>query len=59
MIVGGADKVHEQLEELAERHGADELSLVTITHAHEDRVRSYELIADAFALQHDGSETAS
>lgn len=58
MIVGAADKVRAQLEELAERHGADELSLVTITHPHEARVRSYELIADAFNLQHEGSGAA-
>lgn len=50
MIVGGPDNVREQLEELAASHGADELGLVTITHAHEDRVRSYKLIADTFDL---------
>ena len=30
--------------------GADELALLTVTYEIEDRVRSYELIAEAFGL---------
>ena len=33
-----------------EEYGAEELMIVTITHSHRARRRSYELIADAFAL---------
>jgi luciferase family oxidoreductase group 1 len=47
-IVGTPEKVRAGLEAVAEEYGADELMIVTITHAHEDRKRSYELIAKAF-----------
>ncbi len=50
MIVGAPDTVRAQLEEVAAEYGADELLVVTITHSHEARRRSYELIADALAL---------
>ena len=50
LVIGGPGEVRTQLEELAEAHGADELVLVTITHDHEARVRSYELVAKAFGL---------
>ena len=39
------------LEEVAAEYGADEVIVVTITHDHEARRRSYELIAEAFALE--------
>ena len=35
---------------LASEYGADEVIVVTITHDHGARKRSYELIADAFGL---------
>jgi hypothetical protein len=35
-------------EQVAEEYGADELMLVTITHDHAARRRSYELVAGAF-----------
>ena len=38
------------LREVAEAYGADELVVVSITHDHEARRRSYELIAEAFDL---------
>lgn len=44
-IVGSPQRVREGLESVAEEYGADELMIVTITHDHEARVRSYELIA--------------
>ena len=50
IVVGGPEKVRDELQALATGHAADELMLVTITHDHEDRVRSYELIAEAFDL---------
>ena len=44
-FVGSPATVAEQLETLREATGADELAITTITHQHEDRVRSYELLA--------------
>lgn len=32
---------------LAQRTGADEIMIATIMHGYQDRLRSYELIADA------------
>ncbi|GII33964.1 LLM class flavin-dependent oxidoreductase [Planotetraspora mira] len=45
-FVGTAGQVADQLERLREASGADELIITTITHDHEDRVRSYRLLAD-------------
>jgi alkanesulfonate monooxygenase SsuD/methylene tetrahydromethanopterin reductase-like flavin-dependent oxidoreductase (luciferase family) len=44
-LVGSPVSVAEQLDRLREATGADELAITTITHDHEDRVRSYELLA--------------
>ena len=49
-IVGSPPKVRARIEELASAYGAEEVMVVTITHSHEARRRSYELIADEFAL---------
>jgi luciferase family oxidoreductase group 1 len=49
-IVGAVDKVRAQVEELAATYKADEVIIVTITHDHEARRHSYELLADAFEL---------
>lgn len=48
--VGSPMVVRERLEALAEEYGADEVMVVTITHEHGARRRSYELLADAFGL---------
>ena len=50
MVVGAPAAVRAGLEAVAADYGAEELLLVTITHDHEARRHSYELIADAFAL---------
>ncbi len=50
MTLGPPDIVKEGLESVANEYGAEELMIVTITHSHQARRRSYELIADAFAL---------
>jgi luciferase family oxidoreductase group 1 len=47
---GTPEQVRAQLETLAHQYGADELIVVTITHDHGARRRSYELLADAFGL---------
>jgi luciferase family oxidoreductase group 1 len=49
-IVGDAATVSERLGELAERTGADELMITTMVHGPKDRLRSYELIAEACDL---------
>jgi len=48
--VGTPEQVRTKLLSLAERHGAEELVIVTITYDYEARLRSYELLAKAFAL---------
>lgn len=49
-IIGGPDTVRRDTADLLEASQADELMAITITYDHEDRVRSYELFAEAFAL---------
>ncbi|MBT2503841.1 LLM class flavin-dependent oxidoreductase [Curtobacterium sp. ISL-83] len=48
-FVGDAAHVADRLEVLRRVTGADELLVTTITHDHEARVRSYELLADEWA----------
>jgi luciferase family oxidoreductase group 1 len=48
-IVGGPERVADQLEVLAADTGAGELLITTMTHDHEDRVRSYALLAREWA----------
>ncbi|MGW7416973.1 LLM class flavin-dependent oxidoreductase [Streptomyces sp. NPDC054863] len=45
-FVGSPGRVADQLAQLGEATGADELLITTITHGHADRVRSYELLAE-------------
>jgi len=49
-IIGSPEKVREGLEAVASEYGAEEVTVLTITHEHEARRRSYELIAEAFDL---------
>ena len=49
-IVGTAEQVRAGIEEAAGEYGAEEVIVVTITYDHAARRRSYELIAEAFAL---------
>ncbi len=58
-IVGAPDKVRAQVEELADAYGAAEVVVVTITHDHAARRRSYELLADAFDLPRRDAALAS
>src|ERR1700760_850610 len=48
-FTGTAKQVADQLEQLQEATGADELIITTITHDHADRVRSYQLLAEEWA----------
>ncbi len=50
-FVGDADHVADRLAVLARVTGADELLVTTVTHDHGARVRSYELLAAAWAAR--------
>jgi luciferase family oxidoreductase group 1 len=50
VVVGTPDAVRAGLEEVAAEYGAGEVLVVTITHDHAARRRSYELVATAFGL---------
>ena len=47
-ILGSPARVRAGIETAVREYGADEAMIVTITHEHEARRRSYELIAEAF-----------
>jgi luciferase family oxidoreductase group 1 len=49
-VIGTPEKVRAGLEEVASQYGAEEIIVVTITYDHGARMRSYELLADAFGL---------
>ncbi|MDA0256712.1 MAG: hypothetical protein O3C25_03085, partial [Chloroflexi bacterium] len=48
--IGDPSQVRAQLKAFAREYGTDELLLVTITYDFADRLRSYELVAEACAL---------
>jgi luciferase family oxidoreductase group 1 len=47
-VLGAPPKVAAQLREVASSYGAEEVIVVTITYDHEARLRSYELLAEAW-----------
>lgn len=49
-VVGAPDRVRAELEALAADHGVDELVILTVCHDPQARRRSYELLAEIFAL---------
>ena len=49
-VAGAPEQVRERLEALAREYGVSELVVVSIAHAFKARVRSYELLAEAFEL---------
>ncbi|MFJ3635162.1 LLM class flavin-dependent oxidoreductase [Streptomyces sp. NPDC090112] len=57
LVSGAPEQVHAVLTALAASHGVDELIVNTLTADPADRRRSYELLADAFALPPGGPET--
>jgi luciferase family oxidoreductase group 1 len=52
-VAGSPERVVEDLRALAAEYGAEELVIVTITHDPKARLRSYELLAEAFGLRGD------
>jgi luciferase family oxidoreductase group 1 len=52
-ILGPPAFVRAQIETVAEEYGADEVMVVTITHDHQARRRSYELLARAWETSHE------
>ncbi|WP_344630923.1 LLM class flavin-dependent oxidoreductase [Streptomyces glaucosporus] len=50
VVYGTAGQVRDGLDALAKRTGADELMLTSQAHGMEARVRSYDLVADAYGL---------
>jgi luciferase family oxidoreductase group 1 len=56
VTVGSPETVKERLTGLAAAHGVDELVVITICHDPQARMRSYELLANAFGLS--GGATA-
>jgi luciferase family oxidoreductase group 1 len=50
-IVGSPERVREGIERVASEYGAEEVIVVTITHDHRARRRSYELLAEAMGLE--------
>ncbi|HKV03481.1 MAG TPA: LLM class flavin-dependent oxidoreductase [Candidatus Acidoferrales bacterium] len=50
-FIGSPASVRERLVRLADQSGVDEIMVTTMTHDHADRRRSYELLAEAFALR--------
>ncbi|MFB8043036.1 LLM class flavin-dependent oxidoreductase [Streptomyces hydrogenans] len=48
-FVGTPGQVADQLEQLQQATGADELIITTLTHDHADRVRSYRLLAEEWS----------
>ena len=49
-VDGDPTQVKEKLRALSERYGTNDLGIVTNCYYFEDRVRSYELIAEVFGL---------
>lgn len=49
-FTGTPESLRDQLSAFAEEHGFEELLVLTITHNFETRMRSYQLLADAFEL---------
>jgi len=52
-VIGAPDTVRAGIESVAEEYGAEEVLVLTITHDHDARRRSYELIAESFGLAAD------
>ena len=50
IVSGTPEQVRDQLINISSDMGVDEIMVTTMTHSQDDRIRSFELIADAFEL---------
>ncbi len=50
VFVGSPQSLREQLTEIAEQAGVKEIMVTSLIHAHQDRLQSYKLLAQAFNL---------
>jgi alkanesulfonate monooxygenase SsuD/methylene tetrahydromethanopterin reductase-like flavin-dependent oxidoreductase (luciferase family) len=57
-IIGAPKTVRPLIEQVAREYEADEVMLVTITHEHSARRRSYELLAREFGLAGRAKDTS-
>ena len=57
-ILGNAVEVHERLMDLATEFAVEELMILSITPLFAQRIRCYELLADAFGLSRDAIASA-
>ena len=57
-IIGSPKTVLPALDALADEYGAEEVIVVTITHDHQARLRSYELLAEAVGLARPSAEAS-
>ncbi|MFD9721496.1 LLM class flavin-dependent oxidoreductase [Streptomyces sp. NPDC059076] len=58
-LIGGPQTVREKLTALLARTGADEVMALTVVHGQEDRLRSFELLAEASGVRSDTTTEAS
>ncbi|WP_019630302.1 LLM class flavin-dependent oxidoreductase [Actinomadura atramentaria] len=49
-IIGGPETVRKRMDELLERTRVDEIMVTTSVYHHEDRLRSYEILAELYGL---------
>jgi hypothetical protein len=52
MIIGTPNQVKQELLKLQKLYNTDEMMIITITHRYEDRIRSYELLAEEMITKH-------
>lgn len=57
LVAGTPDRVRERLDELATQLEADELMVTSHIHGHEERLHSYQLLADVYGLGRSTGET--
>jgi luciferase family oxidoreductase group 1 len=50
IVSGTAEQVKRQLDALAEEMDIDEIMITAMTHSYKDRIRSFELIAEAYGM---------
>jgi luciferase family oxidoreductase group 1 len=53
LVLGDPISVRQQLGDLVDRYQVDELMITTMVYNHDDRLRSYELVADAWQMNQD------